>query len=223
MASQITSLTIVYSTVHSGADPRKHQSSASLAFVRGIHRWPVNSPHKGPATRRMFPFDDVIILWSVTNLCRRYRHNGNQRPRRYVHNCQIGKTLPNVHPDQKWYRPRYVCCITYMWVFIQKRIPREENWSQKLHNFRWYPEWCIGTGIYTSWLYNYRLFTLDVFGRIARYADNFMPYVCTWWRLDMEKFSALHALCEGNPEVIVVDSDNGDKYGALLFSFMLKI
>ena len=44
MASQITSLTIVYSTVYSGADQWKHQSSASLAFVRGIHR--VNSPHK---------------------------------------------------------------------------------------------------------------------------------------------------------------------------------
>ena len=50
MASQITTLTIVYSTVYSGADQRKHQSSASLAFVRGIHRWPVNSPHKGPVT-----------------------------------------------------------------------------------------------------------------------------------------------------------------------------
>ena len=62
MASQITSLTIVYSTVYSGADQRKHQNSASLAFVRGIHRWPVNSPHKGPVTRKMFPFDDVIML-----------------------------------------------------------------------------------------------------------------------------------------------------------------
>ena len=61
MASQITSLTIVYSTAYSGADQRKHQSSASLAFVRGIHRWPVNSPHKGPVTREMFPFDDVIM------------------------------------------------------------------------------------------------------------------------------------------------------------------
>ena len=61
MASQITSLTIVYPTVYSGADQRKHQSSASLAFVRGIHRWPVNSPHKCPATRKMFPFDDVIM------------------------------------------------------------------------------------------------------------------------------------------------------------------
>ena len=47
VASQITSLTIVYSTVYSGAVQRKYLSSPSLAFVRGIHRWPVNSPHKG--------------------------------------------------------------------------------------------------------------------------------------------------------------------------------
>ena len=66
IASQITSLTIVYSTVYSDADQRKHQMSASLAFVRGIHRGPVNSPHKWPVTRKMFPFDDVImemVLW----------------------------------------------------------------------------------------------------------------------------------------------------------------
>ena len=61
IASQVTSLTIVYSTVYSGADQSKHQSSAPLAFVRGIHRGPVNSPHKGPVTRNMFPFDDVIM------------------------------------------------------------------------------------------------------------------------------------------------------------------
>ena len=50
MTPQITSLTIVYSTVYSGADKWKHQSSASLVFGRGIHRWPINSPHKGPVT-----------------------------------------------------------------------------------------------------------------------------------------------------------------------------
>ena len=61
MASQITSLTIVHSSVYSGADQRKHQSSSSLAFVRGIHRWPVNSPHKGPVTRKMFPYDDILM------------------------------------------------------------------------------------------------------------------------------------------------------------------
>ena len=65
MASQITSRTIVYSIAHSGADRRKHQSSASLAFVRGIHRRPVNSPYKGSVTRKMCPFDDVIMLFSV--------------------------------------------------------------------------------------------------------------------------------------------------------------
>ena len=60
---QITGVSIVYSTVCSDADQRKHQSSASLAFVRGIHRWPVNSPHKWPVTRKMGPFDDVIMYW----------------------------------------------------------------------------------------------------------------------------------------------------------------
>ena len=61
MASQITCLTIVYSIFYSGVNQRKHQSSASLAFVQGIHWWPVNSPHKGPVTPKMFPFDDVIM------------------------------------------------------------------------------------------------------------------------------------------------------------------
>ena len=61
IASQITSLIIVYSTVYSSADQRKHQSSASLAFVPGSHRWPMNSPHKWPVTREMFPFDNVIM------------------------------------------------------------------------------------------------------------------------------------------------------------------
>ena len=61
MASQITSLTIVYSTVYSVADQRKHQSSASLALCVGNSPGPVNSPHKGPVTRKMFPLDDVIM------------------------------------------------------------------------------------------------------------------------------------------------------------------
>ena len=65
MASQITSLTIVYPSVYS-EDQRKHQSSASLAFARGIHRWPVNSPHKWPVTWKMFSCDDVIIKTSTT-------------------------------------------------------------------------------------------------------------------------------------------------------------
>ena len=61
---------------HSGANQRKHQSSASLAFVRGINRSPVNSPHKRPVTRNMFPFDDVIMdydmLWLYRYMCHLY-------------------------------------------------------------------------------------------------------------------------------------------------------
>ena len=74
MASQITSLTIVYSTVYSDADQRKHQRSASLAFVRWIHLGPVNSPHKWPVTRKMFPFDDVIMVYVCTSLCCKLNH-----------------------------------------------------------------------------------------------------------------------------------------------------
>ena len=69
IASQITSLTIVHSTVNSDADQRKHRSYASLAFVRGIHHWPVNSPHKWPVTRKIFPFDDVIVIGFHFELC----------------------------------------------------------------------------------------------------------------------------------------------------------
>ena len=68
LASQITSLTVVYSIVYSGVIQRKHQSSASLAFVREIHRGPVNFPHKWPVTRKMFPFDDVIMKYDFSDL-----------------------------------------------------------------------------------------------------------------------------------------------------------
>ena len=69
MASEITSLTVVCSTVYWGADQRKHPSSASLAFVRGFQRWPVNSAHKGSVTRKIFPFDDgTMLTWLLLGL-----------------------------------------------------------------------------------------------------------------------------------------------------------
>ena len=68
MASQITSLTMIYSTVYSGAGQKEHQSSASLAFVQGIHRWPMNSPREWPVTRKIFPFDDVIMWISLISI-----------------------------------------------------------------------------------------------------------------------------------------------------------
>ena len=68
MASQITGVSSVCPTVCSGANQRKHQRSAPLTFVRGIHRWPMDSPQKGPVTRKMFPFDDVIMHMVVLDM-----------------------------------------------------------------------------------------------------------------------------------------------------------
>ena len=69
MAPQITGVLIVCLTVCSGTYQRKHQR---LAFVMGIYRWPGDFPHKGPVTRKMFPFDDVImtklINWTVSTV-----------------------------------------------------------------------------------------------------------------------------------------------------------
>ena len=62
IASRLTSVSMVYSTVCSGADQRKHKRSVPLALVRGSYRWPMNSPHKGPVTRKIFPLDDVIMV-----------------------------------------------------------------------------------------------------------------------------------------------------------------
>ena len=64
MAPQITGLMVLFSTVYLDADQRKYQSSASLAFVRGIHRWPVYDRKKRPVTRKKIPFDDAIMIHS---------------------------------------------------------------------------------------------------------------------------------------------------------------
>ena len=65
MAPQIRGVSIVCLGVCSDTDKGKHRSSASLAFVRRIHRWPVDFPHKGSVTRKMFSFDDVMICLGV--------------------------------------------------------------------------------------------------------------------------------------------------------------
>ena len=108
IASQITSLTIVYSTVYSGTDQRKHQSSASLSFVRGNHR----GPHKWPVTRKMFPFDDVIMDIVVSGMetrnstykgfMRMLSKSWQHRCSWYLRNNQIERWLCNIrYPNLK--------------------------------------------------------------------------------------------------------------------------
>ena len=116
MASQITSLRIVYSTVYSDADQRKHRSSASLAFVRGIHQSPVNSPHKWPVTRKMFPFDDVIMILQQSYVfCSAYNSWEFQDGR--ILEWGIGKggvTFTQSGTNQ--------CFISHMYIFEQNSL-----------------------------------------------------------------------------------------------------
>ena len=83
-ASKITSLTIVYSSIYSGADQIKHQSSASLAFVRGIHR---------RVTRKMFPFD----IWNSTYNSRQTGHLEYRRAR-----LDLGTSRVQYHAAELW-------------------------------------------------------------------------------------------------------------------------
>ena len=87
MASQITGVSIVYTAVCTGGDQRKHQSSTSLTFVRWVHRWPVPSLHKGLTTRKMFPFDDVIvenISKCITWISWHANHNWNEISQKHL-------------------------------------------------------------------------------------------------------------------------------------------
>ena len=106
IASQVTSLTIVYSTVYSDADQRKHQSSASLAFVQGIHRWPVNSPHKWPVPWKMFPFYDVI-MYQLIYQNKNYHAQLIKNHKSFSHSVSLvsvckGLLTLNQHSFKKW-------------------------------------------------------------------------------------------------------------------------
>ena len=106
--SQITCVKTVYLIVCSGADQRQHQSSASLAFVLGIHRWPVNSPHKGPVTRKMFPFDDVIMRPGHVVKGNRIQTSLKRRYAVIMSNKKYGMWLFTQHFETKWYLRSYL-------------------------------------------------------------------------------------------------------------------
>ena len=152
MASQITTPMIVYSTVYSGVDQRKYQSYASLAFVRGIHRLPVNSPHKGPVTRKMFPFDDVIMflstipshVWGLDGVIQ----NGWRDFEKSRYTLGIDE-VDMADPDFEIYDTLIVICwLTncFLDIFCSKRFSFLWNFC----NYRWshrvfiYPLLCLG-------------------------------------------------------------------------------
>ena len=121
MASQITSPAIVYSTVYSSANQRKHQSPASLAFVRGIHLWPVNSPHKGPVTRKIFPFDVVIMQHAMYISYRTY----------YTWNLYFKKMLFLFFLEPDFSGDKTVNMITFLFPYSSVILNVSAFWYQR--------------------------------------------------------------------------------------------
>ena len=122
IASQITSLTIVYSIVYSDADQRKHQSSASLAFVWGIHRGPVNSPHKWPVTRKMFSFDDVMMQHMASLGHNELCHNSNihlpYSTSTHTKRVKILTILPRFKLSQLKHDTKSIICFSVSWFVL---------------------------------------------------------------------------------------------------------
>ena len=144
MASQITSLAMVYSTVYSGVDQRKLQSSATLAFARGIHRGLVNSPHKGPVTRKMFPFDDVIMqhlssrtYFGNTNITLRLDspHKGPVTRTFYI--LSVASLIKSLN---KWQRcPVVWNTSALMWLTIMRHATPHDDVIKWKHFPRYWP------------------------------------------------------------------------------------
>ena len=150
MASQITSITIVYSTVYSGTDQRKYQIPTSLAFVRGIHRWQVNSLHKWPVTRKMFHLmTSCTITNAVLVLCRHMapsaaseqifclyiwrtadgRHRSNSNPKLYKRRWQVYRYQHNALQLSAW-------AVTHVPWCMLGSLTRGSLWS------RWWVKRC---------------------------------------------------------------------------------
>ena len=134
MSSQITNRTSVYSAVYSRLDERKHQSSAPLAFLWGIHQSPVNSPHKWPVSRKMFSFDDVImqsrsypfwiLLFTHTRSYQIYWYEiGN------VHYAPQG-CFPRLH--SLWQRMMLIIC---RWISIKFQICVKTFYTWYMHHY----------------------------------------------------------------------------------------
>ena len=217
MASQITSLTIVYPTVYRGTDQRKHQSSASLAFPRGFHRWPVKSPHKWPVTRKMFPSDDVIMMRKI-----------------FVKNIQKHdiKTLSALRalgnpPFCGWF-PSYGPVIPIVYTFCVSSL--NELLTNQYSCFFRRHDACVmplqrmqsikNNTVCAAFLYKVHrlknplylyIWMSDLKNDNARWkGESFTIHFfktksprsnSPWWRHETKTFSALLAICEGNPPV----------------------
>ena len=127
MASQITSIATLCSAVCSGAHQRIHQSFALLAFVRGIHRWLVDSPHKGPVTHKIFPFDAPLstalssekMWWPCMLLC------SPSCMEQYPHSVKTAKTVDSfqVKLENNFYSVSFAYWYVTTWYTLTESAP----------------------------------------------------------------------------------------------------
>ena len=121
MASQITSLTIVYSSVCSGADQRKHQSSASLAFVTGDF-----PSQRASNAEKKFPFDDVIH-WCQTNIS----HEVNIATAYYLNVVQLNRqtTVLDAMPSKLEYPTQWIGIQEYSLFWRMNYLPIHDTYT----------------------------------------------------------------------------------------------
>ena len=180
IASQITSLTIVYSTVYSDADQRKHQSSTSLAFVRGIHRGLMNSPHKWPVSGKCFHL--MMSSWS--------RH------------CFVPRTFLSWH---SYAMSSHFCRMSCSFIQICFSVSRD-NVCGTFPSIMWLKTpychscfWPLNFHIRaTCFKFPQKIHSTKK-GRVYEWQN-------AWWWHDMETFSTLLTFCEGNPLEQVIPS-----------------
>ena len=170
IASQIISLTNVYSTVYSGADQRQHQSSASLAFVRGIHR---GIPRTNGQLRGKC-FHLMTSSWALG----------------FVSSNNLPTYLKYQSLAYVWELGHHCAC-----KWLTTSIIRPSSSSTVLR-----ANWKCVFSTFRELLDNLDTFLLteDViqwFRLISRYFLN------SWWRHQMETFSALPAISAGNSSV----------------------
>ena len=133
MASEITGVSIACSIVCSSAVLRKHQSSASLAFMRGIQEWPVDFPHKGPVTRKMLPFHDVImgnwtIIWLFIYKGVRFHGLNTSCPTSIcIWSCHMRKRAVSISRHGRQIKDaQLVCCCSKIPMFMCRVIPESK-------------------------------------------------------------------------------------------------
>ena len=138
--------------VYSGADQNKHQSFASLAFVRGIHRWPVNSPRKWPVTREMFPFDDVIMCsvdlmsnkWSNLRVRtwkkRKLWYSFNIDQTHINRNWQVGKLYGCSFDNICFVKSQPLCTmLSFLFSFFNVHLLTYKHEKLQLHWWKTFP------------------------------------------------------------------------------------